>query len=171
MYRVKHFWHKLFDNSEDYARFLGVKIGVGTTISKGIIWPTEAYLITIGKNVQITNGVRFQTHGGAHAIRHIIPDFDIFGKIVVEDGVYIGAGSQIMPGVTIGSHCIVAAGSIVTKSTPPNSVVGGNPAKVISTTDEFLKKNSQYNLHTKGMSSSKKKDFLLTAPDELFIKK
>lgn len=45
----------------------------------------------------------------------------------------IGARSIVMPGVTIGDHSIVAAGAIVTKDVPPNSIVAGNPAKVIRT--------------------------------------
>lgn len=51
--------------------------------------------------------------------------------INVEDGAWIGIGATVLPGVTIGEHAIVAAGSVVTKDVPPYSVVGGNPAKVI----------------------------------------
>lgn len=43
----------------------------------------------------------------------------------------IGARSIVMPGITIGDHCVVAAGAIVTKDVPPRSIVAGNPAKVI----------------------------------------
>jgi len=53
--------------------------------------------------------------------------------IVIEDSVWIGANSIILPGVTIGYGSIVASGSIVTKDVPPMVVVGGNPAKVIRT--------------------------------------
>jgi acetyltransferase-like isoleucine patch superfamily enzyme len=52
-------------------------------------------------------------------------------KITIEDEVWIGANVVVVAGVTIGKHCVVAAGSIVTKSIPPYSVVVGNPAKVI----------------------------------------
>lgn len=45
----------------------------------------------------------------------------------------IGVRSIILPGVTIGDHCIIAAGAVVTKNTPPNSVVAGNPAVVVKT--------------------------------------
>jgi acetyltransferase-like isoleucine patch superfamily enzyme len=52
--------------------------------------------------------------------------------IVIEDGVWIGAGAIILPGVTIGRRSIVAAGSVVTKDVPPLTIVGGNPAKLIT---------------------------------------
>ena len=60
-------------------------------------------------------------------------------KITIEDEVWIGANVVVVAGVTIGKHCVIAAGSIVTKSIPPYSVVVGNPAKVIK----------QYNPQTK----------------------
>ncbi|MGB1256037.1 MAG: acyltransferase [Thiolinea sp.] len=44
---------------------------------------------------------------------------------------FIGCASIIMPGVNIGDECIVASGSVVTKDVPSNSIVAGNPAKVI----------------------------------------
>lgn len=49
----------------------------------------------------------------------------------IKDDVWIGTRSIILPGVTIGSHAIVAAGSVVTKDVPEWAIVGGNPAKVI----------------------------------------
>jgi len=51
--------------------------------------------------------------------------------IVIGDESWIGANSVVLPGVIIGKHCIVAAGSIVTKTVPDYSVVAGNPAKII----------------------------------------
>ena len=52
-------------------------------------------------------------------------------KIVVEDGVWIGANAVITAGITIGKNSVVAGGSVVTKDVPPYSVVGGNPAKIL----------------------------------------
>jgi acetyltransferase-like isoleucine patch superfamily enzyme len=51
--------------------------------------------------------------------------------VIIEDDVWIGSRALILHGVTIGRGCIVAAGSVVTKNTPPYSIVGGVPARVI----------------------------------------
>lgn len=99
------------------------------------------------------------------------PDFDVFGKIEIGDWVYIGSGSMIMPGVTIGNNVLVAAGSVVTKSIPPRVVVGGNPAKIICTVDEFYEKNKKYNIKTKGKTNLEKKEILLSLPENLLIHK
>src|ERR1700751_4830331 len=51
--------------------------------------------------------------------------------IVIERNVWIVAGATIVGGVTVGENSVVAAGSVVTKDVPPNTLVGGNPARVI----------------------------------------
>ena len=169
--RIVRYLHKHMDSPIGYARFLGVTIGEKSTIGDNVHWSSEPYLITIDRHVQVTNGVWFHTHGGGNAVRRTMPDFDCFGKIHVCDWVYIGAGSQIMPGVTLGEGTLVAAGSVVTKSTPSHSVVGGNPARVICSVDDYLEKNAQYNVHSKKMTAEQKKEYLLGLSDEMFIKK
>ena len=57
-------------------------------------------------------------------------------KVTIGDDCWIGANSIILPGVTIGSGSIVGAGAIVTRSVPPLSVVGGNPARIIKTREQ-----------------------------------
>ena len=76
-----------------------------------------------------------------------------------------------MPGVTIGEGALVAAGSVVTKSVDPYTVVGGNPAKYICTTKEYYEKNKKYNTNTKGKSFFEKKSILLSLSEDMFIKK
>ena len=95
----------------------------------------------------------------------------MFGKVLIEDWAYIGAYSQIMPGVTIGEGALVAAGSVVTKSVPKNTVVGGNPARIICSTNEYLEKNMKYNTNSKRMSAKKKKELLMKMSEDMFIKK
>jgi UDP-2-acetamido-3-amino-2,3-dideoxy-glucuronate N-acetyltransferase len=58
-----------------------------------------------------------------------------FLQTVLADGASIGAGATILPGLTIGSNAMVAAGAVVTRSVPPNAIVVGNPAKIIGYVD------------------------------------
>jgi acetyltransferase-like isoleucine patch superfamily enzyme len=57
---------------------------------------------------------------------------------------FIGIGSIIMPGVTIGDSVIIGAGSVVTKDIPPRSIAAGNPAKVLRTLEEDLSPYGQF---------------------------
>ena len=166
----KRLYERYILSAEQYARRQGVTIGKECLIATRN-WGTEPYLITIGDRVQITSDVRFYTHGGAHIARQKYPNFDVFGKIKVEDGAYVGACSMIMAGVTIGEGALVAAGSIVTKSVAPRTVVAGNPARYICTVDEYIEKNLKYNVNTKGMSAEEKREYLLALSDDSFIKR
>ncbi len=150
---------------------LGVNIGEDNFLPDKHCWSSEPYLITIGNHCQITNGVRFFTHGWGQAVRDRYPNFDTFGKIVVGDWVYIGNNSLIMPGVTIENNVLVAAGSVVTKSIPSGMVVGGNPARIICTIEEYLANNLQYNINTKNLDLARKKEILLSLDESNFIQK
>lgn len=55
--------------------------------------------------------------------------------IVIKKGAWIGGRSLILPGVTVGENAVVAGGAVVTKDVEPNTIVGGNPAKVIKRLD------------------------------------
>src|ERR1700744_157821 len=62
--------------------------------------------------------------------------FTIAKPIAIERNVWIGAGATIIGGVTVGENSVVAAGSVVTRDVPPNTLVGGNPARVIRSLGE-----------------------------------
>ena len=130
-----------------------------------------ADLIMIGGLGSVIRGLAIHTHVGCRVLRKEHPDFDVFGKVVIKDWAYIGAGSHIMPGVTIGEGALVAAGSIVTKSVAPHTIVGGNPARFICTTEEYYERNKQYDLGTKRLSMAEKKKLLLSLPEDRFIRK
>ena len=168
--RIKLFyWHNLV-SYQKYARHIGVKIGKNCFINSRF-FGSEPYLITIGNHVQVTDDVHFHTHGGGNSIRKMDPNFDVFGKIKICDWAYIGSGSHILAGVTIGEGALIAAGSVVTKSVPPHTVVGGNPARIICTTEEYLQRNMKYNISTKGLSRKEKMSALLNLSDDKFIEK
>lgn len=168
--KIQSIFHKIFWSLEHQAIYAGVKMGKNNFIASHF-WSSEPYLITVGSHCQITAGVKFFTHGGGGAVRKFIPKFDAFGKITIGDYVYIGSNSLIMPGVTIGDNILIAAGSVVTKSIPSNVVVGGNPARIVCSIEEYIERNLPYNLDSKGMSAEEKKQILLNLPDSKFIKK
>ena len=76
-----------------------------------------------------------------------------------------------MPSVTIGEGALVAAGSVVTKSVHPYTVVGGNPAKYICTISEYYERNKLFNLSTKNLCAEDKEAILLSLAEDKFIKK
>lgn len=63
-----------------------------------------------------------------------------YDKIRILDNCFIGINVIIMPGVTIGPNSIVGAGSVVTKAVPHESVVVGNPAKILCTLTQYIEK-------------------------------
>lgn len=105
--------------------------------------------ITVGKNVFINSGCKFQDQGGITIgdgtfIGHNVVlctlnhDFDpnkrgtiIPSPIIIGKNVWIGANVTIVPGVTIGDNAVIAAGAVVTKNVDRDTVAGGVPAKKI----------------------------------------
>jgi acetyltransferase-like isoleucine patch superfamily enzyme len=96
---------------------------------------SELYLISIGKHVTITSNVTFITHdGGSWVFRDQTKYKDV---ITIHDNCFIGKQTILMPGISIGPNSVVASGSVVTKDVPPNSVVGGVPARVIKSLEAY----------------------------------
>ncbi|MBO9201980.1 MULTISPECIES: sugar O-acetyltransferase [Niastella] len=105
--------------------------------------------IVVGKNVFVNHACTFMDRGGItlddevligpkvnlittnHPINPSQRRATISKPIVIKRKAWIGVGSTILPGVTIGENSIVAAGSVVTKDVPDNVIVGGIPAKII----------------------------------------
>ena len=170
MKKFKLLFKRLFWSLERQAKDAGVKMGKDNFIASRF-WSSEPYLISVGSHCDITVGVKLFTHGGSRVLRNKYPKFDSFGKVTIGDYVYLGNNVLVMPGVEIGNHVLVAAGSVVTKSIPSNCVVVGNPAKYICSIQEYEEKNIKYNTNTKGMDDVAKKELLLSLGEEKFIKK
>lgn len=110
--------------------------------------------ITIGKNVFINMGCKFQDQGGIfigdgtlighnvvlatlnHAMSPKERSTMIPAPIRIGENVWIGANATILSGVTIGDGAIIAAGAVVTKDVPKNTIVAGVPARVMREIDE-----------------------------------
>jgi acetyltransferase-like isoleucine patch superfamily enzyme len=139
----------------------GLVHGSNLNIYGRVEWGTEPWIIRIGNNVHITDGVKFITHdGGTLLFRKDIPDLEITGPIIVGNNVYFGNNVIVLPGVTIGDNVIIGAGAVVTKNIPNNSVAVGVPAKVIETADEYLEKAKTKSLHL-GHLKNRDKDIAL----------
>ena len=103
----------------DYTR-----IGIHNTI----IGP-----VCIGSHVNLAQGITITAlnHNFEDKEKRIDEQGITTKPIIIGDDVWIGANAVILPGVTIGKHCVVAAGAVVTKDVPNNTIVGGVPAKEI----------------------------------------
>ena len=150
---------KLILKPKKYAKKIGVNFDEKNVYIYGkISWSTEPWLITIGNNVHITDGVKFLTHdGGTLLFRKQIPDLEITKPICIGNNVYIGNNVLILPGITIGNNVVIGAGAVITKNIPDNSVVAGVPGKIIKTTDEYFEKLQRESLHL-GHLKGKEKD-------------
>jgi acetyltransferase-like isoleucine patch superfamily enzyme len=105
-------------------------IGQGTLIAPHVVFCLDGD-ITIGRNVTISPYCKLYTAShrigcGAQRMRPAV----MARPIVVEDGVWVGMDSLILPGVTLGQGSVISAGSVVTQDVPPNTLVSGNPAVV-----------------------------------------
>lgn len=157
--------NKRFYGEVNYYKKQGMKIGKNCTLIGKVKFGSEPYLITLGDNVRITDGVRFITHdGGVHVLRNAYDLFDIdkFGRITIGNNVFVGMEVTILPNVNIGNNVVIGAGSIVTKDIPDNSVACGVPAKVISTIEEYYNKNRKFFIETKKLNYEEKKDFVIS---------
>lgn len=101
-----------------------VTIGDNVTVKSGVyIWDGTRISnnVFIGPNVTFTNDKKPRSK--------VYPDE--FLKIIINEYASIGANATLLPGITIGKHAMIGAGSVVTKDVPDYAIVVGNPAKII----------------------------------------
>lgn len=139
---------RCFEVKRRLLMFAGFRIGDHTKIV-GPVFITGEW--TVGENCWI--GCDLRIHGNGHVVignncdlapevsfitgSHIIGSRErragegYNAEIIVGSGCWIGTGADIMPGVTIGDGCVVAAGACVTESIPEDCLAGGVPSKII----------------------------------------
>ncbi len=150
------------DRKIKYWRKKGMKIGENCHFET-MAFSTEPYLIEIGNNVAIAYGTNLVTHdGGIWCMRKEFNDGDIFGKIKIGNNVFIGMNCIILPNTIIGNNCIVGAGSVLRGKYPDDSIIIGNPAKVIMkmSIQRLLYSQNPGLLSTKNMSDSQKEKII-----------
>lgn len=112
--------------------------------------PLYAKLISIGNNVWLASGVEFIAHDVTHYMLNGMKDgrkyTEKIGCIEIGDNVFIGADAKILYDVKVGDNVVIAAGALVNKDVPSNSVVGGVPARVLSSFDDYLAKRRDFSV-------------------------
>lgn len=143
------------------AKSVGLNMGDNLHIYGNVQFGTEPWLITLGNNVYLTDGIKFINHdGGTLLFRREIPDLEITKPITLGNDVYVGNNVLFMPGVHVGNRVVIGAGAVVTKDIPDNSVVVGVPARVIKSADEYLEKIKAESLHLGHLKGKEKDDAL-----------
>jgi len=142
-----------FNDADQVRALFGDLIGKAVDDSFLLIPPfytTGGLEISVGRNVFVNQNCTFYDLGGLDIADDVMigPNvslitsghpiepsrrraFVVAKPIAIERNVWIAAGATVIGGVTIGENSVVAAGSVVTRDVPPNTLVGGNPARVI----------------------------------------
>ena len=117
----------------------GLRLGRNVFVGGGTVLDADfAHLIEIGDDSVISLGVMVLAHD-ASTRRHL--GYSRVAPVRIGRRVFVGARSIVLPGVTIGDDAIVGAGSVVTQDVAPGTVVAGNPARAITSTERYLERH------------------------------
>lgn len=146
----------------------GIKIGERCRIYT-FLQSHEPAMLEIGDDVTISGDVALITHDNS-ILKYLDPKTDVVGKIMIGDRCFLGNKCIVMLGVTLGENCIVGAGAVVTHSFPPHSVVAGNPARKICTTDQLAEKYKDYAIDFGVIPWEKRNQYILEHPEKWVVR-
>lgn len=172
--KIEKLWvnkiHPTYEGKRKYLIKQGATVGIGTRLNclTGA-FGSEPYLVECGEDCLFAWDCHFVTHDGGIKVLNSLGKFssgegapirmDKVAPVKIGNNVYVGMGAYIMPGVTIGNNVIVAAGAVVTRDVEDNTIVGGIPAKQISTIDEYYERAKNRVEHTTQMTPDEKREF------------
>lgn len=139
---IKRIYYRLRSNqtTEDLVKN-GLEVGSNfLRMHDTIIDPSHCWLISIGDDVTLAPRVHILAHDAS--LCNFL-GYARIGKVKIGNKVFIGADTVVLPNVKIGDNCIIGANSTVSRDIPANSVAVGSPAKIICSTEEFIKKNRE----------------------------
>lgn len=158
------------DSYINYLKATGMSIGERVVIFDPVstlIDVTRPWLVEIGDDVQITRGVTILTHGYDWSV--IKGKYGVVlgsgGGVKIGNNVFIGMNTIILKGVHIGNNVIIGAGSLVNRDVPDDTVVAGNPARVICTIDVYFAKRKKAQLEEAKELVRKYRDRYNTDPE------
>ena len=124
-----------------WARLRGLGMVIGEAVwlpDSTAIDTSHCFLISIGDHCGFGEECVLLAHD-AQMDEYL--DAARLGRVVIRESCHLGARTIVLPGVTIGPRTIVGAGSVVTRTLPPDTVCAGNPARVICSLEEYLEKH------------------------------
>jgi acetyltransferase-like isoleucine patch superfamily enzyme len=131
----------------------GMRVGENTRFVGTQRFGSEPYLVSIGRDCLITDGVTFLTHDGSIQVPYIRAGASpaeiysrksIFRPVVIGDNCFVGVGAVLLPGAEIGANSIIGAGSIVGGRFDDGMVIAGNPARAVSTVERYFDKRQPH---------------------------
>lgn len=132
----KHIFKIDLRSNYEIAVSRGMKVGKNPSIQDGVSFDvSHCWLIELGDNVTIAPNVTLLAHD---ASTKRVLGYTVIGKIKIGDNVFVGANSTILPNVSIGNNVVIGAGSVVTHDIPENSVVAGNPARILKSYSKYI---------------------------------